>query len=180
MLCVISASTPILKTKNNDDDIEPLTDRSIQPSPILPAGKGRIIIQMRKIPFFPFLLESSAKPNNRDDVSVIDDEELNETNADVELNSEADKPLDDVSIAPMNTSQKDEFISPSTPLPALPKPDIRTPPLRKGRSPLPPQTPNQDLSQSAADLENNNPQSPITSPAPLPDTNEIDDADFFS
>jgi len=149
---------------NNDDDER-------KPSPIPHERKGTIYFyNIPKVMLFVFVLATSPEPDNRDDASVVDDEDINQpnendTDADIEHNLETNRLHDNAA------KDKDDIISPPTP-----KADKKTPPRRKEPS-LPPESPDQSLLESKVESKKKDEKLPSTSPPAPATTNAVDD--FF-
>jgi hypothetical protein len=147
---------------NNDDNNE--EEASLNPSPTPPKRKGTIYFcKLQKMNFF-FVSAPSPKPDNRDDASVVDDEDIDQPNA-----NETDE---DVVLDDDEAKDADDTVSPSTP-----KADIKTPPPRKEPSPLL-ESPDQSLSQTPVTTKKNDRQLPSTPPPPAATTDKEADSFF--
>jgi hypothetical protein len=123
-----------------------------------------IYYMKKKILFF---LVPTPKPNNRDDVSIVDNEEHSEhiqaakddTDGDAERSFEMDGSLDEAPKPTTNASKKDNAV----------------PPRREEPSP-PLESPDQNLHKPPVIPKKNDQQKPTTAPPPAT-THEADD--FF-
>ncbi|CAF3090106.1 unnamed protein product [Rotaria sp. Silwood2] len=164
-------SSPRIEINNNNDEEDTLNNHSFQPSPIPPEHKV-----------------SSSKPDNRDDVSIVDDENSilpneshkDDTNENVDESFQMNKSLDNAPKPTMNDSKKDDIISPLESPRTPPKANIKTLPHRKEPSPSPPsKNLNENSYQSPVSSKKNDHELPNTpSPRPPPATADIDD--FFN
>ncbi|CAF1171421.1 unnamed protein product [Rotaria sordida] len=159
--------SPRFEINNNDNEEDALNNHSLQSSPIPPKHKA-----------------STPKPGNRDDVSVIDDEDAilphesdnDDTNENVDRSLVMNKSLDNASEATKNGSKKDNIVSPLASPRTPPKANIKTPPRRKESSPSPPSE-NLDESshQSPISSKKNDRELPSTrSPPPPAATDDVD------
>jgi hypothetical protein len=148
---------------NNDDDER-------EPSPIDRSEGITYFYNIPKMMFVFFVLAASPEPDNRDDASVVDDEDINQpnendTDADIEHNLETNRLHDNAA------KDKDDTISPP-----MPKADKKTPPRRKEPS-LPPESPDQSLLESKVESKKKDEKLPSAPPPAPATTNAVDD--FF-
>jgi len=154
-----------INNKHDDHEEESLHNHSLQPSATPPKEKGTIYFY--HIKKMKFVLAPSPKRETNNDVSIVDDEDMNlhnenDTDEDEEHNLKMNKSLDN------EVKDTNHVVSPSTS-----KADIKTPPGQKKPSPPPPQSPH----QSPVITKSNNRQLPST-PSPAPATTHEAD-DFF-
>ncbi|CAF1200101.1 unnamed protein product [Rotaria sp. Silwood1] len=162
--------SPHSEINNNDNkDEDTLNNHSVQPSPIPPERKA-----------------SPPKPDNRDDVSIVEDEDAilpaesdqDDTHENVDASFEMNKSLDNIPKAITNGSKKDDIISPLASPRTSPKANIKTPPHRKQPSPAPPsENLDENSYQSPISTKKNDHKLPKTPSPPPSATADVDD--FF-